>query len=518
MTVLTVVRDGPDGVVGTPVDCSASLARALAVDRAVRRFPCWWLLGVADVLPILMALFRCWSSCVGSVGWCRRASPSGCSSWPGWRWGAVLTADAPGAVPGGGLSRLLVFGYRAGWYAACTIVLVWLGNADARKVSLHRVTQLLGYMFVVTAVGGLLGVLTPTLELRSLVELVLPGSLRANSFVTSIVHPSVADIQSVLGRPEARPKAPFAFANSWGSNLSLYLPFFLIGWWRNGRRWQRLLVPAVLTIAAIPVIYSLNRGLWLSLAVGAGGLVLVQLRRGRPKLFVGTVLALVVVAILLAVSPLGTVLQERMDHQHSNGRRSQLLQQTVRSAALGSPVVGFGTTRDVQGSFASIAGAATPDCKACGVPPLGTQGHLWLVIFSQGLLGAALFLAFFARAAAMAWPGRTQAQLLCGFVLTFVLQLPVYDTLGLPMYTVMVAIALAWREHVADRRALRRPTFEQLGGSLRRAAPVLIVVSALAAGAGVAISSSPAAVVRRAGLDPAGALTGLAGLRCVPDR
>ena len=28
-------------------------------------------------------------------------------------------------------------------------------------------------------------------------------------------------------------------------------------------------------------------------------------------------------------------------------------------------------------------------------PALGTQGQLWLVVFSQGLLGAAMYLAFF---------------------------------------------------------------------------------------------------------------------------
>ena len=97
---------------------------------------------------------------------------------------------------------------------------------------------------------------------------------------------------------------------------------------------------------------------------------------------------------VLWASPLGNLAEQRADNQHSNNRRGMLLTETVGSVSQGSPLVGFGSTRDVQGSFSSIAGGATPDCPACGVPPLGTQGHLWLVLFSQGWLGLAFFLLF----------------------------------------------------------------------------------------------------------------------------
>ena len=75
----------------------------------------------------------------------------------------------------------------------------------------------------------------PHLEFTSPVEMVLPRGLRSNGLVEAIAHPAVADIQNVLGRPEARPKAPFPFANSWGSNFSMYLPFFLVAWFRYGQ-------------------------------------------------------------------------------------------------------------------------------------------------------------------------------------------------------------------------------------------------------------------------------------------
>ena len=109
-----------------------------------------------------------------------------------------------------------------------------MANLRESELPTRWVYQLLGFMFVVTAVGGLVGVLAPTIEFTSAVEMLLPRGLRSNGLVQAIVHPAVADVQNVLGRLEARPKAPFPYANSWGSNLLLFLPFFLVAWFRQG--------------------------------------------------------------------------------------------------------------------------------------------------------------------------------------------------------------------------------------------------------------------------------------------
>ena len=459
---------------------------------ALLGFPLWWALGLRTILPIALTLVM-----ADQLFRRRRlALPSGFTIWALFLvWFAlgvfVLWADAPGAVPGGDASRLLVFGYRAAWYVACTIVLLWVTNLRESELPTRWVYQLLGYMFVVTAAGGLLGVLAPTIEFTSLVESLLPRGLRGNSLVQSIVHPAVADLQHVLGRPEARPKAPFPFANSWGSNLSLFLPFFLVAWFKHGRPWQRFVAPSVLVLAAIPVVYSLNRGLWVCLALGAVGLVWLQVSKGRRLVGVLTVGAIGVIAVLLLLSPLGTVFQERLDNQHSNARRGQLLSQTLSSTIEGSPVVGFGSTRDVQGSFASIAGASTPDCGPCGVPPLGTQGHLWQVIFAQGLGGTVLFLTFFLLALSRCWRCRTTTETLCAFVLAFFgLLLAVYDTLGTPLLTVMVVIGLLAREQRATARPGAVQFLDSALARLRPRWPVLLIATLVGTlvGAGVAAS------------------------------
>ena len=411
-------------------------------------FPLWWVLGLSSFIAMLLAVP------MAIQLWRHRkvVAPGGFGWWMMflvWVFLGVfvLFADAPYAVPGGGWSRALVFGYRIGWYLTCTVVLLWLANASRRTVTFNRVCNIVGWLFVITVAGGLLGTFFPDLELRSLVEVVLPGSLRNNGFIQSIVHPNIAEVQMVLGRPEARPTAPFSFANSWGSNISLTLPFFLVGWLRYGRRWQQIASVPVMALAMIPIVYSLNRGLWISLIVGLVFFVVLQVSRGKLIALFVSVLGLGLAALLFVASPLGELVNERLENQHSNDRRSQLLTQTVASAATGSPILGFGSTRDVRGSFASIAGASTPDCPACGVPPLGTQGHLWLVIFAQGLVGAAFFLVFFLVSFFRSWRCRNTPEVVATCVLLFFgVQLFVYDTLGMPLFLIMVAIALAWRE------------------------------------------------------------------------
>jgi hypothetical protein len=445
---MLVVDDRPTSAAPEPSSRRPALDQAWPLAVLFIGFPLWWLLGFSGFIAMLLVLPMAFQL------WRRRqfVVPGGFGWWLLFlTWVALgvftLWVDAPGAVPGGGLSRLMIFGYRMCHYLACTIVLLWLANSSRTAIPFAKVCNRVGWLFVFTVAGGVLGVLAPTLELRSLLDIVLPANISSNGFVKSLIHPEVADVQMVLGRPEARPKAPFAYANSWGANVAMTLPFFLVGWLRHGRRWQQIAAVPTLMLAALPVVYSLNRGLWVSLLIGVIFFVVLQVSRGRVIALFASVMLIAVGVLLLVSSPLGTLISERLEHAHSNDRRSQLLIQTVSSTANGSPVIGFGSTRDVQGSFASIAGASTTDCKACGVPPLGTQGHLWLVIFAQGFAGALFFLAFFIVSFFRSWRCRTTPEVVATCVLLFfALQMFIYDTLGMPLFVIMIAIALAWRE------------------------------------------------------------------------
>ncbi|QYJ04215.1 hypothetical protein KUV85_00610 [Nocardioides panacisoli] len=444
--------------------------------------PVWWVLGIQAFLPLALAAGMAWYLMRRDT---RVHVPPAAAWWLLFLvWVvlgcALLWSDAPGAVDGGGgPGRPIVYGYRLAWYLACTIVLLWVGNSSRARLPDRTVHGLIGVLFVVAAAGGLLGLAVPQLEFRSALESVLPGGLRANSFVSSLVHVEVADVQYVLGHPSPRPKAPFAFTNTWGSVLALSVVFLVVRAIRSGAR-TRLAVAGVIAVALVPVVHSLNRGLWVCLGLGALGAVVLAVRRMRADRAVLLVAGAAVAVVMVALSPLSNVVSERLDNQHSNDRRGQLLEATVSAVSEGSPVAGFGTTRDVEGSFASIAGGATPDCPACGVPPLGTQGHLWLVLFSQGWLGLAFFLTFLMSWLWRSWRCRTLNETVATFVLVFfAIQLFVYDTLGLPLMLVMVAIGLVWRE---QREAATTPrTTAQLLARGRQVVPVAVTLAVVGA-------------------------------------
>jgi hypothetical protein len=458
-------------------------------------YPVWWLLGIASVLPLLIAG-------VLALDLSRRPRvvvPRGWIVWLlflGWvALGAlVLGSDAPGAVPGGlGGSRLLVFVYRGAWYLGCTVVMLWVYGTSSRSLSFRRVSSCFAALYVVTTIGGVAGVVFATVDFPSVVEAALPGSLAHNGFVQELVHPGLADVEQVLGHDEARPKAPFPFTNTWGSCVALLLPFFIQSWWRHGSRRQRWAAPIVLLTSAVPVAFSLNRGLWICLVAGIVLTLAVGAFRGHKAAFMGSGAVLLAGAILVLATPLGQLVSARLDNPHSNDRRGNLAVASVRSVAEGSPVVGFGSTRDVRGNFFSIAGGSTPNCPACGAPPLGTQGQLWLVVFSQGLVGLAIFVSFFAVILSRTWRCRTELELTATVVLAFfAIQVFVYDTLGLPLFLVMTTIGAVCRE---QRESGVDPAVRTLAHSvdrLRVAWLPLVALMVLGALAGLTFSTARA--------------------------
>lgn len=441
-------------------------------------YPLWWVLGLATTMPVLLAVPL-------AAQLIRRRDlplPRGFGWWLLFlAWVClgvlVLSVDAPGAVSGGDPTRLLVFGYWLSWYIAITVWMLWLLDTARGRLPDTTVYRLVGGLLAVALFGGVLGMLAPDLEFRSAIEFLLPQSLRSNGFVASVVHPDVADVPDILGRPEPRPKAPFAFANTWGSVVSLSLLFAVAALVRSGPR-ARVAWIALLLLAPAPVIFSLNRGLWASLALGAAGLVALLAIRGHYRLLTGLAALGALCVLVLAQTPLAGVPAERLANPHSNDRRAELTETTVDSVTRGSPLVGFGSTRDVEGSFSSVAGADTPECPSCGVPPLGTQGQAWLLLFAQGWVGLFLFGAFMVGALWRSVRCRTLNETLCTFALAFLgLQVFVYDTLGLPLLVVFLAIGLVAREQRDATGLARQPSTRRLMERVRPAVvPGLVLV------------------------------------------
>ncbi|KRF06409.1 hypothetical protein ASG88_19840 [Nocardioides sp. Soil777] len=409
-------------------------------------FPLWWALGLAGLIFFVAAA-------VMAVIMYRQGSirvPRGFALWLlflVWTLAGVLVlrAIAPGTLPGGGVGRYAGFLIWFGWYVSITIAMLYVLNT-ARHVSTLWIVRVLAWMFVVTTGFGLLAILVPTLEFTSPMELLLPQSLSSKNFVRTLIHPSLSSSTDFLGYVQPRPTAPFAYSNSWGNNLALYLPFFMLAWFGRSAGWRRKAAPFVLVAAVFPITFSLNRGLWVSLVLAAvyaaGRLAL----NGRWRAMQAMVAAILVGGLLFAASPLYDTLLLRVETPHSNDRRAGTAQTVVSVTAQGSPLIGYGTTRTMQGSFSSLAGGETEQCHQCAAPPLGTQGFMWRLILTTGFVGTFLCLAFFGVQFLHRARGPSPLDITgCTVLLVAVLCFFFYDSLGSAMFTALIAIGLMAR-------------------------------------------------------------------------
>ncbi len=408
-------------------------------------YPLWWALGLGVLIfpiaavPMVAILVRQ-----------RRAGrpialPPGFLAWALFLAVVVvgigaLGEDPPGTVPGTATSRLLSVSFRLVEYLAMTVLLLYAGNLTESEVSRRRLVRLLAWLFLVTVAGGLLGILAGKFQFSSPVELLLPKHIRSNSFVQSLVHPTAAQVMDVLGHASARPSAPWGYTNTWGNNVCL-----LVVWFAVALRHRLLWTVAILGVAVVPVVYSLNRGLWIGLAVIAGSIALRLAVRGRMWAVGAIGLAAVGLAAALLLTPLGTVVGERLDHGKSNGVRGYLTEKAV-TGALDSPVVGYGSTRNTIGGRQSIAVGQKPNCPRCGNFTIGGNGQLWQLLYAHGFTGTACYLGFF-------WYGLWRfrhdvspiglaggAALLSSLVSMFW-----YNALVTPLALTMLGYALLWR-------------------------------------------------------------------------
>lgn len=410
-------------------------------------FPLWWLLGLGNLGFLI----------VGALLGYQLLKQPRIQVPPGfWLWGLfliivalgvfVLWVPVPGLMPESGAARVLSWAYRFGWILASTAVMLFIGNSSQKTLADRTIITLLAMLFGVTVLGGYAGVYLSFLDFPSVLEAVLPHAITSNTFVNSQIHPGLTQVQDILGYSSARPKAPYQYANSWGANYGLLLPFYLLVIKYVARKWVRVLLWVGLLAAIPPAILSLNRAMWVGLVV-LGLLLLVRLTlNGHFMALAGFCTAFLVAAVLLISTPLWEVIQARLDNPHSNTGRTNLASYTLKTTVEHSPFIGFGSTRTRQGNFFSIAAGATADCHQCSPPQLGTQGTLWYLIFCTGIIGTLLFLAFFVRRYFPILKSRDSRQWVMVYpALFFACVLPTYDTITTSLFILMIATGLSWR-------------------------------------------------------------------------
>ncbi|UNX55583.1 hypothetical protein MF406_04800 [Georgenia sp. TF02-10] len=419
-------------------------------------FPLWWLVGLGQLGHLLVAVVL-----AGYLLKARRvAVPAGFGLWLLFL--VVLAVSAvtiwspiPGLVPAVGGERILTYGFWAAWFLTAMIFLLYLGNVPEAHLPTHRVVDMMAWLFLITVAGGYAGQFLWHVDFPSLLEVVLPASVRDINLLSIMIHPGLAQVQDILGFEAPRPKAPWTYANGWGASYGLLLPFFVLAF--TGPRAsvaRRVAFVPLLLLAIPPVIFTLNRGLWAGLAVMAGYVAIRLALRGRFLVLALLAGLSVAAGVILARTPLAEIILARLDNPHSNQGRTNLAVTAVRTVLEHSPLVGLGTPRALEGNFFSAAGGATESCPQCSPPQLGTQGSFWFLLFTTGLLGAGFFCAFLLRRYASGMRQGTSlgiAMTATGIYLAVVIW--VYDIVGSSLVTVMIALALLWRAERAGTGA-----------------------------------------------------------------
>jgi len=394
-------------------------------------YPLWWILGLGVFLWALTAV----ALIVALVSWRNLRVPAGfllLLLFLGWMTVSLSQVTSS--------DRLLAWIFRGASYTCGALLFLYLYNAGEDRAPTRLIVRLMASYWCFIAVGGLVALIIPNLAFATPMEHLLPHSIAQNGLIQAFVHPQAAQPSRFLGFLVPRPQLGFPYTNAWGASYALSFPFLVLSWHFGGRVWVPL-TRGLAIASLVPVVFSLDRGLWLSLG---GGLVYAALRlaaAGKAKSLVAFASTAIVCAVLILATPLGGLVLSRAQHGHSDAGRSQLYDQSVALAEQ-SPIFGYG--------------APQPNIASPGDPSVGTHGQLWLVLVSQGAPGLLLFLGWYAYLFVGSLRRRSPVAFWCHIVIVVAIaQLAFYEQLPPPFSITAVAAALALRQHVGPATSRR---------------------------------------------------------------
>ncbi len=385
----------------------------------ITAYPLWFLLGLSGFTWIIFAV----PMAIALIQRRDLVVPKGFGLWL-----LFVVAVTGSVISIDEIPRLSGWILRYGYYFAVLVFLLYLLNGG-RGLPVWTIVRSFAILWLATVAGGFLAFVFGTLSFKSPVGYLLPQVLLENELIGTLVTPSFADIQDIVGFPVPRPKAPFPYTNSWGSMLALLTPFAMIALIEPRVGLSRRLIKVALVASIIPAVISLNRGLWLSLGIG---LMYVAMRlgvAGGNRAIRTSLVAIAVLAAILLLTPLGDLIETRLSTGHSNADRTELAFDAIRGT-IQRPVFGWGGPR--------------PNDR--NIPPVGTHGQIWFVMFSYGFVGA---IGYLGGLLSLAWNTRRQpttagmwahSVLIIGLV-----QMPFYLHVPYQMFAMLGAAAVALR-------------------------------------------------------------------------
>jgi hypothetical protein len=330
-------------------------------------------------------------------------------------------------------------GYRGTMYVAAGLLFLYVLNTPRDRLTPEFAVRIMAGFFVLTVVGGLIGMIVPNISFTTLAKGLVPPRMLTDQFVSDLVSASTSSGRAFAAYPIYRPKAPFIYANEWGAAYAMTLPFALCAVAKARTKFSRDALLFTVAISVFPLVFSLNRGAWLSATAGML-YATIRLARGRNLQWLRVAaVAVMVMGALAFLTPLGDIVATRLANGYGDAHRAELYAESIALVRV-SPILGYGAPVLVEGNLSA-----------------GTHGQLWTIVVSQGLPG----LLFFTGWLVWAWwrakrrlpaghPGDRVLRFWCEVTIFIALiQMPYYDLLPWGLAIAMVAAALAWREELA---------------------------------------------------------------------
>jgi polysaccharide biosynthesis protein PslJ len=289
-----------------------------------------------------------------------------------------------------------MFGLRLGFIVAALIVYLYVYNAARAGVGWDRLCRPLCFFWLGMVVLGWIGVFAPRFGMTTPVELLLPDSIAGDRGIQALVHAHATEFNPQSRNPYFRTAAPYAYTNNWGTGFAILVPCVVA--YLTAVRPSRLRTVLIISlpVAAVPAFLTLNRGMFIGLGAGLIYLGVRALLRGDVRLIASIAGVAVLAWVVTLFVPVVDMITNRTENTDSTSDRADLYLQTM-AAVMKSPLLGYGAPRLVDTTH--------------GAEPLGTQGQVWMMMFSHGIPSLILFLLFFVlvawrMSAAVSTPGK----------------------------------------------------------------------------------------------------------------
>ncbi len=350
---------------------------------------------------------------------------------------AFVVWVVPCAVMIDSTERMLGYAYRFSILVIVGTAFIYTLSAGSR-LTRRAIVNGLTAVWLFTVVGGILGLLFPETRLTTPIGLLLPDTLTGNDYVRDLFFPPFAEVQQPYGSPVefVRPSAPFPYANSWGVAIVLLTPVAVACFLQARSRLPRVVVAVGLVAMIAPALSTSNRGMFAGLVLAAVYVVVRLTIRDRAAPVLAIAVLGVVGATVLVANGLLNQIQTRQHYGDSSGTRWSLYRETFERSVQ-SPLLGYGAPRP---------SASEPLISA------GTQGYVWMLMFSFGFVGLAFFLTFLWGTTLRTWraPGDVDLVLHSVLVVASVI-IAIYGLDIMQMLSIMLAAAvLLRRRHGLD--------------------------------------------------------------------